>query len=66
MPIPSPKGKQEYLIDYTNQIKELTLAKAPTPTPDETHEKFMKRCIDKGHTRDECMKAHKGHTFKGK
>ena len=68
----SPKkfAKGTIEIDFADQIKQLKEKKAATkpasPRADETHEEYMKRCTAKGNTREECMKAHEGHTFKGK
>lgn len=36
----------------------------PTPKSDETHGEYMTRCQDAGYSREECMAAHEGHTFK--
>ena len=35
----------------------------PQPKGNETHDEFMSRCEAMGHSRAECMEAHKGHEF---
>tara|TARA_R110000824_G_scaffold196246_3_gene379403 strand:- start:10911 stop:12326 length:1416 start_codon:yes stop_codon:yes gene_type:complete len=39
-------------------------AAEPTPSPDETHEEYMTRCMEVGYSEGECMAAHEGHVFK--
>ena len=39
-------------------------AAEPTPSNDESHDQYMSRCQKAGYTKEECMKAHEGHTFK--
>jgi len=39
-------------------------AAEPVPSPDETHEEYMTRCMAMGYTSEECMVAHEGHEFK--
>ena len=39
-------------------------AAEPKPKSDETHDEYMSRCTEMGYSRDECMKAHEGHSFK--
>tara|TARA_Y100000004_G_scaffold170980_1_gene206505 strand:- start:418 stop:1545 length:1128 start_codon:yes stop_codon:yes gene_type:complete len=34
------------------------------PSTEETHEEYMKRCQEAGHSKEECMMSHKGHEFK--
>ena len=40
------------------------VAAEPTPRDSETHDEYMSRCMEAGYTKDECMAAHEGHTFK--
>lgn len=39
-------------------------AAEPKPKSDETHDQYMSRCQNMGYSKEECMKAHEGHTFK--
>lgn len=39
-------------------------AKTPKPSATETHDEYMERCTGMGNSKDACMLAHKGHTFK--
>ena len=39
-------------------------AAEPKPLEDETHDVYMSRCQEMGYSEEECMEAHKGHTFK--
>jgi len=39
-------------------------AAEPTPKDDETHDEYMSRCQEMGYSSEECMEAHKGHSFK--
>ncbi len=34
------------------------------PSADETHDQYMSRCQKAGHSEEECMKSHEGHSFK--
>mgnify|MGYP003132810146 CR=1 FL=1 len=45
-------------------MKRIRIAAEPTPKDDETHDQYMSRCEAAGYTSEECMAAHKGHTFK--
>ena len=40
------------------------VAAEPTPSDNETHEQYMDRCMNLGYSKEDCMKAHEGHTFK--
>lgn len=40
------------------------IAAEPTPKDDESHDSYMSRCQKAGYTKEQCMKAHEGHTFK--
>tara|TARA_Y100001973_G_C5204388_1_gene340387 strand:- start:1903 stop:3378 length:1476 start_codon:yes stop_codon:yes gene_type:complete len=40
-------------------------AAEPIPKDDETHDEYMSRCEAMGYTTEQCMEAHKGHTFEG-
>ena len=33
------------------------------PSKDETHDQYMSRCQKAGHSKEECMKSHEGHSF---
>tara|TARA_R100001443_G_scaffold54172_1_gene65620 strand:- start:442 stop:2370 length:1929 start_codon:yes stop_codon:yes gene_type:complete len=44
--------------------KALKQAAEPTPKDSETHDEYMSRCMAMNYTKEECMKAHEGHTFK--
>ena len=39
-------------------------AAEPTPKDDETHDEYMSRCEEMGYSSEECMEAHKDHSFK--
>lgn len=45
-------------------IKRIRIAAEPTPKDDETHDQYMSRCEEAGYTKEQCMLAHNGHTFK--
>ena len=38
-------------------------AAEPTPNDTESHDEYMTRCQEAGYSKEECMKAHEGHTF---
>jgi len=38
-------------------------AAEPTPNDTESHDEYMTRCQKAGYSKEECMKAHEGHTF---
>ena len=44
--------------------KKKSKAAEPKPNADETHSEYMNRCVKAGYTKEECMKAHEGHSFK--
>ncbi len=44
--------------------KALKQAAEPTPNDSETHDEYMSRCMAMNYTKEECMAAHQGHTFK--
>tara|TARA_B100001094_G_scaffold242034_1_gene237987 strand:+ start:5475 stop:7412 length:1938 start_codon:yes stop_codon:yes gene_type:complete len=44
--------------------KALKQAAEPTPNDSETHDEYMSRCMAMNYTKEECMAAHEGHTFK--
>ena len=44
--------------------KKKSKAAEPKPNGDETHSEYMNRCVKAGYTKEECMKAHEGHSFK--
>ncbi len=44
--------------------EEVTAVKPPKPSTTETHDEYMERCVGMGNSKDVCMLAHKGHTFK--
>jgi len=39
-------------------------AAEPKPSDNETHDEYMSRCEEMGYSQEQCMEAHKGHTFK--
>ncbi len=43
---------------------EKVIAAEPKPNNEETHDEYMGRCEEAGYTKEQCMLAHKGHTFK--
>jgi len=55
--------KEGECMDEENCKKEVAEAAAPTPNDGETHKQFMDRCMAKGYSNEECMKAHEGHDF---
>ena len=48
----------------TMNKKESVEAAEPKPKSTETHEQYMDRCMAMGNSKEACMKAHEGHTFK--
>ena len=56
--------KEGECMDEQNCKKEVAEAAEPTPKNNETHEEYMSRCQKAGYTKEQCMKAHEGHTFK--
>tara|TARA_Y100000004_G_C8956848_1_gene431290 strand:+ start:1990 stop:4362 length:2373 start_codon:yes stop_codon:yes gene_type:complete len=61
------KTEREFIEWYRKNdpdAEEELSAAEPTPKNDETHDEYMSRCQEMGYSRDECMKAHEGHSFK--
>ena len=50
-------------VPIKKQADEVEAAE-PTPKDSETHGEYMSRCQKAGYSKEECMKAHEGHTFK--
>ena len=44
-------------------VEDTVEAAEPTPKDGETHKEYMDRCMAKGYSKEECMKAHEGHEF---
>lgn len=47
-------------------VEDTVEAAEPTPKDSETHDEYMSRCQEAGYSKEECMKAHEGHTFSAK
>ncbi|QDP64017.1 MAG: hypothetical protein Tp1100DCM51572_14 [Prokaryotic dsDNA virus sp.] len=60
------KTEREFIEWYrkndSDAENELSAAE-PTPKDNETHDQYMSRCQEMGYSEEECMAAHKGHTF---
>ena len=54
----------EAKMEKPTMDKALRQAAEPTPKSDETHGEYMSRCQAAGYSKEQCMKAHEGHTFK--
>ena len=54
----------EAKMEKPTMDKALRQAAEPTPKSDETHAQYMSRCQAAGYSKEQCMKAHEGHTFK--
>tara|TARA_R100000278_G_scaffold71803_2_gene56481 strand:+ start:5369 stop:7294 length:1926 start_codon:yes stop_codon:yes gene_type:complete len=66
------KAKMEYCASCEDKkacakhgscMKNKVEAAEPTPKDGETHKEYMDRCMGKGYSKEECMKAHEGHEF---
>ena len=57
------KGAVSFLEGQRGRFGEDKEAAQMTPSDDETHDDFMKRCMDAGNSEEECMAFHEGHVF---
>ena len=55
---------QKELLRINPSLASVSEAAEPTPSDTETHDQYMSRCQKAGYTKEECMEAHEGHTFK--